>query len=220
VTSRGDATRERLLDVAEQLYGARGVEGVSLREIRLTAGQRNSSVLQYHFGDRDGLLLALTERHMPRVAALQQGLYDEAVAAGRKDDVPSLVAVLVRPYAEYLRRGASERAWVKIAAERSAHPETGLRDVIDHAPAAALEVGTAIYDRLVASVPPVVAADRIQAVAQACLHLCADRARFMDSSPSDVRRSALPFDTWIVNLVDMAAGAVLAPVTPEVRGTH
>ncbi|HET6951572.1 MAG TPA: TetR family transcriptional regulator [Acidimicrobiales bacterium] len=217
MTARGDITRERLLDAAERLYGERGVGAVSLREIRLAAGQRNSSALQFHFGDRDALLLALTERHLPRLAAIQQEMYDGLRAAGGQHDLRSLIETMIRPSAEYVRRGPGERAWIKISAELSARPETRWRDVIDHAPAVALEVGAAVHDHLVASLPTAVAADRIRSVGQACLHLCADRARLEDSAGPGVRRP-LAFEVWAANLVDMAVGAMTAPVgAPALR---
>ncbi|HWH31408.1 MAG TPA: TetR family transcriptional regulator, partial [Egibacteraceae bacterium] len=61
--SRGDQTRERLLDAAEELMAERGVHGPSLAEITTRAGQRNNSALSYHFGGREGLLRALAARH-------------------------------------------------------------------------------------------------------------------------------------------------------------
>jgi AcrR family transcriptional regulator len=56
-------TREKLVDAAVQLYGDRSIDGVSLREISMTAGQKNSNALQYHFADKDGLLQAIVDKH-------------------------------------------------------------------------------------------------------------------------------------------------------------
>ena len=214
-TPRGLRTREQILDTAERLWGDRGVEAVSLREIRIAAGQRNSSALQFHFGGRDGLLLALAERHLPRLAALQERLYADLVAAGRREDFDGLVEVLVRPQADYLRLGASERAWTKVCAEQAARPEVVLADVLGHAPAVALHVGTAVHEWLAPRLGSGLAIERIVAVATACLHLCADRARVEDAaagSSAGPVRPALPFDQWRANLLDMAVAAMGAPV--------
>src|SRR4051794_26893710 len=97
MSTRGRATRERLLDAAEELYGRNGIDAVSLREIRIAAGQRNTGAMQYHFGDRDGLIEALIARHMPRIGEIQQRLYAEMVAEDRGADRRSLVEVLIRP---------------------------------------------------------------------------------------------------------------------------
>src|SRR3954452_16259552 len=117
MTARGDKTRQHLLDVAERLFAEKGCSAVSLREIRLAAGARNTAAMQFHFGDRDGLVDALVERHMPRIAAIQQDLYDRMIAEGREHDVRSQVEVLVRPSAEYLTLGVSEGSWVKLMAD-------------------------------------------------------------------------------------------------------
>ena len=212
-TTRGARTRERILDVAERLWGDRGVEGVSLREIRIGAGQRNSSALQFHFGGRDGLLLALSERHMPRIAELQERLYARVVADGRHGDVAALVEVLVRPYADYLRAGPSQRAWVKVCADRVGRPDIAMTDVIGHAPAVALHVGATLYEHLAPALGGALATERLVAVTTAAHHLCADRARAEDAAPPAARtvRPLLPFEAWRANLVDMAVAAMTAP---------
>src|SRR5262245_22442952 len=61
--------RTKLLDTAERLFAERGITGVSLREITEAAGQRNASVVQYHFGSRAGLVAAVLDRHMEPVDA-------------------------------------------------------------------------------------------------------------------------------------------------------
>ena len=207
-------TRERLLDTAERLWGEHGVEGVSLREIRIAAGQRNSSALQFHFGDRSGLLLALARRHLPRVAALYDQLYADVVAAGRQDEVAALIEVLVGPNADYLRLGPSERAWTKIAAQQAALPQIALDDMVEHAPPVALRVGSELHQRLSLTMDSDVVVERLISVSAACSHLCADRARLEDvleQAETAVLRPSLPFDEWRANLVDMAVGALLAP---------
>jgi AcrR family transcriptional regulator len=209
MTARGDQTRNHLLDVAEELFGARGVNAVSLREIRIAAGARNTAAMQFHFGDRDGLIDALVARHMPRIAALQQDLYDAMVADGRQNDSRSLVEVLVRPSADYLSLGSSERAWVKIISDLGAEPELEAADMALVAPEPALRVSRTLYERLTESMPPEVAVERMVVLAQCTVHICGDRARLEDSERG---RSRLPNDQFVENLIDMVAGALFAPV--------
>src|SRR5687768_8084123 len=57
----GRATRELLVRTAEQLFAERGIDAVSLREIGQVAGQGNNAAIQYHFGDREALVLAIFE---------------------------------------------------------------------------------------------------------------------------------------------------------------
>jgi hypothetical protein len=187
---------------------------VSLREIHLAAGVRNHSALQFHFGDRDGLLLAFSQRHLPRIEAIQKQLYARFVAERRHTEIAALVEVLVRPSAEYLERGPSERAWIRVSAEQMTRPDITYQDIVEHAPAIGLHVGVTLYDLLAQRIDPAIAGERLQSVMSACQHLCADRARLLDDPPDpDVPhvRPVLPFDAWLDNLLAMAVGALLAP---------
>lgn len=69
-------TREKILATAARLMAERGPDAVSLREITRAAGQRNTGALQYHFGDREGLLRALVDQHVPRVSERRHALLD------------------------------------------------------------------------------------------------------------------------------------------------
>ncbi len=53
--------REQMILAAERLIAERGIDAVSLREIGATAGQRNNSAAQYHFGTKEGLVAAIYE---------------------------------------------------------------------------------------------------------------------------------------------------------------
>ena len=209
ITARGERTREHLLDVAEQLFSARSIEGVSLREIRLAAGQRNTSALQFHFGDRDGLLRAIVARHRPRQLVILSQLYEKAVAEGRQDDPRSLVEVIVRPSTDYLFAGPSARAWVRIVAELAARPELELDDLVEEAPGVAVEIGMKLLDELAGIVPRKIGFERLLMVSRATLHLCADRARA--EGAESFSRHRLPREVFIDNTVDMAYAALFAP---------
>jgi hypothetical protein len=198
----------------------RGVDSVSLREIRIAAGQRNTSALQFHFGDRDGVLRALADRHFPRLEAIEHGIYVAMIDDGREGDARSLVEVLIRPTAEYLREGASARSWIKIAAQLMASPERSVAELYDNLPAETLAAGAALHEHLQTSVglPGAVALERIISVSQASLHLCADRARLEDAPEAGRRHLAL--DDFIENLVDMAHGALTAPAQFAARAAR
>lgn len=68
--TNGPSTRERLILAAEQLFATRGVDGAQLRDIVALAGQANPSAVQYHFGSREHLLLALMAERQQRVEAV------------------------------------------------------------------------------------------------------------------------------------------------------
>ncbi|MCP9955866.1 TetR/AcrR family transcriptional regulator [Actinomadura madurae] len=107
-------TRERLLDASEALYAARGVDAVSLREIVQEGGARNATAVQYHFGDRAGIIRAIFARHAPEVEARRHALLD-AYEDG-EPGVRPLAAALVRPMAARLT-DESGRAYLQIWAD-------------------------------------------------------------------------------------------------------
>ena len=62
--SNARGAREILLDTAERLLAEHGIDGVSMRQIAAAAGQGNNSVIQYHFGDKAGLLREIILRRV------------------------------------------------------------------------------------------------------------------------------------------------------------
>src|SRR5919106_2965429 len=121
-------TAERLVEAAATLFAARGIDGVSLREINRAAGARNASALQYHFGGRDGLLRAVLAKHHHAVEARRHAMLDAYEAEGR-DDLRALAGALVRPSAAMLADGDGGPAYLQIMADLMNRP----RPVIDAA---------------------------------------------------------------------------------------
>ncbi|WP_182909025.1 helix-turn-helix domain-containing protein [Microbispora sp. H13382] len=112
-----ETTVRRLVDAAERLFAERGIDAVSLREINAAAGQRNSSALQYHFGDRAGLLKAVLAKHRPEIEARRHQLLDEYEARGPLPPAQArrtLAAALVRPAAAKLADPDGGRAYLRV----------------------------------------------------------------------------------------------------------
>lgn len=73
-TVKGEA-REQILVAAKKLIALHGVDGVSTRAINQAAGV-SAGILHYHFGNLEGVVEALLERHMvplmkARLSAMQ-----------------------------------------------------------------------------------------------------------------------------------------------------
>jgi TetR/AcrR family transcriptional regulator, regulator of cefoperazone and chloramphenicol sensitivity len=58
--ARGDETRQRIISAAIQLFGERGFDGASTRDIAASAGV-NAPALQYYFENKEGLYKACAE---------------------------------------------------------------------------------------------------------------------------------------------------------------
>jgi AcrR family transcriptional regulator len=117
---QGD-TRDQIIRAAEELFAARGIDGVSLREINRAAGQSNTGAVQYHFGDRDGLVRAVIAKHRrdtePRRHALLD-MYEDAGVANLR----ALASALVSPPAAKLADPDGGRAYLQVSAEFYTRP--------------------------------------------------------------------------------------------------
>jgi TetR/AcrR family transcriptional regulator, regulator of cefoperazone and chloramphenicol sensitivity len=82
---RGEETRARIIAAAMTLFGERGFEGASTRDIATSAGV-NAPALQYYFDNKEGVYLACAEHIASRVwdylaevvAAAERVLADDA----------------------------------------------------------------------------------------------------------------------------------------------
>jgi AcrR family transcriptional regulator len=90
-------TRDELIDAGERLYALRGIEGANLLAIAREAGQANKSAVQYHFGDRNGLIDAILAR---RVAWLEERRAERLAALADTADVRALLEAMMAPLAE------------------------------------------------------------------------------------------------------------------------
>lgn len=115
---RGEETRQRIILAAAHLFAERGIEAVQPGEILEAAGQRNASAIQYYFGSREGLVVAVLQ---PRddvrrpVEEARTELLDRMLVAGTVPTleqavevwiVPSLLSLASRPGRDLLRVGA------------------------------------------------------------------------------------------------------------------
>jgi len=126
----------RILLTAEKLFAERGVDRVSIRQINLAAGQKNSSATQYHFGTKVGLLEALFDYRMEPINQCRLEMLRELQEAGDEADLRKLVETLVHPLADQLRSQGPIVAQVTghpnyyaIAQHRSRHA-TGLQQLL------------------------------------------------------------------------------------------
>ena len=99
-SARAVPARAQLLDTAERLFAEHGIDGVSLRQIAAEAGQGNNSVVQYHFGDKAGLIHEIIARRRESFEPRRQALLEEAIRSNRTSEVRALLEVLFVPLVE------------------------------------------------------------------------------------------------------------------------
>lgn len=86
-----------ILSAAERLIGQCGIEGVSMRQITLAAKMANNSAVAYHFGDREGLLRAISLWREGEIASERLRVLDQAKAAGDANSPECMLQTIVRP---------------------------------------------------------------------------------------------------------------------------
>ena len=79
-------TRASLLHTALHLYAREGLHGVSLRRIATEAGSRNSAAMHYHFGDKLGVIAALTNMIAEQMTKIAQDIRNHEPAPGSLHD--------------------------------------------------------------------------------------------------------------------------------------
>ncbi|TDC69957.1 TetR/AcrR family transcriptional regulator [Streptomyces hainanensis] len=101
--SATSTTKSRILDAAEELFGAQGYAATSLRAVTEAAGV-NVAAVNYHFGSKEGLLRAVVARAMGSVNAERGRRLDELTAAGGVPGAADLVRIFVETGASLVRR--------------------------------------------------------------------------------------------------------------------
>jgi len=90
------ATREALLDAAEILFADGGIQGTSLRAITSEAGA-NLAAVNYHFGNKEGLVRAVFERRIGPVNEQRLQVLDEIEATSRSSDLDAILRAFLAP---------------------------------------------------------------------------------------------------------------------------
>jgi AcrR family transcriptional regulator len=214
-------TRHKLIVVAERLIAERGVHAVALREIAVEAGQRNTGVVQYHFGSKQGLIDAILEHRMTVINRRRLAMLDEIDAAGLGEDPHALMRALVVPMSETLGDGGHPTWYLRFCAQVF---YSGGADILA-GPARGLDdqewtQGLAIIqervDKMLAPLPEPLRADRWLFCTGSITHALADReTRSATGSPNPLRTAPTPVPLFVAGLVDAAVTLLTAPVRED-----
>jgi AcrR family transcriptional regulator len=205
------ATRARIVATAESLFAEQGLEGVSLVEIGRAAGQKNRSGVQYHFGDKRGLVMAVLDKHTPGIEARRHAMLDVLEAEGRLELRP-LVEALVWPVAEKLADRDGGIAFIRMNAELVGHPRHPLLALAPERTNRAADRLRRLTAEVTPRLPEAVWVPRWLMVTGLLFHGLADWSR----QPPH-RRPAR--DVFVNQLIDGIAAVLGAPLSPEARAS-
>ncbi len=196
------STKEQIIRAAERLFAARGLDGVSLREIGAAAGNGNNSAVQYHFGSKDRLVQAIFEYRLPHLDERRKML----VAQRRPGDIRSWVECYVLPVLEQGEQAGSH--YLSFVAMLQQHAN---RNVFQYIPEAFRASTGTFHEEARARLPDLPEPLRTHRIAQALafsVHAAADRERAQANG-----HNVLPFAVHVTDLLDGLVGFLEAPVS-------
>lgn len=121
-----------IIRAAEDLFAQRGSDSVSLRDIQVASGATNASAVQYHFGDRTGLIKAILAKHHVDVERRRHAMLDDYEHEDQHEpehedetggtrrpepDVRGLAAAVVVPLAAELDNEDGGRGYLQLVSD-------------------------------------------------------------------------------------------------------
>jgi AcrR family transcriptional regulator len=208
------STQAKIILAAEELFASRGLEGVSLRQIGVAAGQLNNSSVQYHFRNKEALLAAIFEYRLGRIERRRRQLLAEREALGSVDTTRALLEINFRPLLEEVEDPTSHYVSFIARLTSSIHPEEHpwWRSARDSLPTTMMLIDR-LRDRM-GDLPAVLREHRLAGALVACTYLLADAERLARGARSS---ETLPLPLFFSDMLDRVDAALSAPLSSETR---
>ena len=104
----GEETREALVSAALRLFGTKGFEATSTRELA-AAANANIASIAYHFGGKEGLRMACAETVVDRLGRVIGEVVIRSDAAGDPDRALDIIETAIRAATDFLLGEAQAR---------------------------------------------------------------------------------------------------------------
>lgn len=204
----GEDTKDQLMRAGEYLFARQGIDGTKIGEINQLAHQRNPSAVHYHFGSKQGLVVAILRRHQEALEVRAGRWLDQLQASGGQASIRELVEAMARPLAAELE-SASGRDFLRIVPQYIGPLDANLR--MGRAEPVTAEAGrllTLLEERL-RHLPQAIRRERLVTYTLVLTSLLAERARHLE----DRRPTALDADQFVDHLLDVIEAVLTAPST-------
>ena len=126
--TRSKQTRQSMMRALEKLGAKHGLENVTVKAILEESGQKNASALQYHFGNRQGLILAVFIARTNEARTKRAELFRELLAQRGTLSLRELWRVWMEPVFMLARANPDFRRYVKTFAQHYAFSEQPLEE--------------------------------------------------------------------------------------------
>jgi AcrR family transcriptional regulator len=185
---------------------------VSLREIGVEAGQRNTGAARYHFGSKAALIDAVLRHRMEPINRCRLAMLEELDAEGRGYELRGLTEAFVYPLSDQLGEVGRPSWYLRFVLQAalvrgSAATLEGEQPWTSGVKALRRRVLSALADL---GIPSSARQDRWTLYGGFITHALADREQTLQFAPDQVRTVRTPF---LAHVVDGAVGLAAAPVT-------
>jgi AcrR family transcriptional regulator len=200
-------TWQDLLIQAERLFAERGIDGVSLRQVVSASGQRNPAAVQYHFGNKEGLIRAILQQRVPVFNRRRTEMLDALETNGEIGDVRQILAAVAVPLLEF---GPSSGYYVRFLARLTEDRELSTRlfgSLDEETSGGGRRVNEALHSAT-SHLPDRVREQRIRMALNLITGELARRA-----TSAEAGHSTIPADIFLDDLLDAAVGLIGAPVS-------
>ena len=196
------STKEQIVLAAERLFAERGYEGVSLREIGAAAGSGNNSAVQYHFGSKEQLVVAIFENRLTYIDDRRAIL----IAQLEPHDIRAWVECYILPMLEQGEIDGSHYMSFIAAVEH----QVGLFEQLPERFLARTQRFHEAVGGLMTEVPEPLRSHRILQVVRLSVHAASARERAKAQG-----LEVLPFAVHVADLLDGWAGFLHAVASDE-----
>ena len=198
---------------AEKLIAERGMDDVTIREILAEADQKNTSALQYHFGNLRGLISAIQMERARETTAKRAELLEALLERRAKPELRDLCELMIRPAFELARADAGFRRYIQAFGHELVLLESSALDRIGRS-AAGGSSGQALAERLkqaLSGLDEVAYRQRMELAVRLCASAIYRHARQRNGFRG---RAA---DLFLSGLVDALEGLLSAPESDATR---
>jgi AcrR family transcriptional regulator len=200
---------------AERLFSKYGIDAVSMRQINVAAGQRNSSAAHYHFGSKEALITVTFHYRMERINRRRLQKLDEISKAGQVGDVRVLVQAILLPIVKEIEQSKGGSNYIRFAVQCMGHPQFDFFALRRSEDSEALQRIFSLIKAAVPGVPGKVFSQRFGMIMALITHSLADREIFRLSAKK--KKDFFNATAFLNNLVDSCAGVMTAPVSSETQ---
>ncbi len=209
-SSNREQTRMTLINAAEELFAQSGIDGVSLRQINVTAGQKNSSAVHYHFGSKESLIIAIFEKRMTEVNQRRLNSLDSIESEGEQTNVRRLIEALIHPIVDEINADKSGQHYIRFMACAIGHPQLNLNKIWTQESANSYARLLKLLREALPHVPDPIFGQRFALSFEQIVHSLADREHLLSIAGANLKINATLF---VSNLVDSVAGAMSTPIS-------